>query len=90
MFELLKPLLSVVDLVLNIVQLLIFASIVLSWINVDNSNPVVSMIRSTTEPMYTYMRRWTSRIPGPLDWAPLSIILIIIVLQKYIRMALQA
>lgn len=85
----LAPLLSVVNVVLQMVQLLIIASVVISWFDIDPSNKFVRMIRETTEPMYAYVRKWTSRIPGPLDWAPMAILLVIMVLQSYVTRAMQ-
>ena len=72
----------VLDLVLNLVQLLVIASIIISWVNADPYNPIVRTVTSITEPLYRPFRRLTSRIPGPFDWAPLILILVIVFLQK--------
>ena len=72
----------VLDLIFNLVQLLVIASIIISWLNADPYNPIVRTITSITEPIYRPLRRLTSRIPGPLDFAPLVLILIIVFLQK--------
>ena len=72
----------VLNLVLNLVQLLVIASIIISWVNADPYNPIVRTITAITEPLYRPLRRLTSRIPGPLDWAPLILILIVVFLQK--------
>ena len=72
----------VLDLIFNLVQLLVIASIIISWVNADPGNPIVRTIRAVTEPLYRPLRRLTSRIPGPLDFAPLILILIIVFLQK--------
>ena len=72
----------VLDLIFNLVQLLVIASIIISWLNADPYNPIVRTITSITEPIYRPLRRLTSRIPGPLDFAPLILILIIVFLQK--------
>ncbi len=72
----------VLDLIFNLVQLLVIASIIISWVNADPYNPIVRTITSVTEPLYRPLRRLTSRIPGPLDFAPLLLILIVVFLQK--------
>ena len=72
----------VLDLIFNLVQLLVIASIIISWLNADPYNPIVRTITSITEPIYRPLRRLTSRIPGPIDFAPLVLILIIVFLQK--------
>jgi YggT family protein len=73
---------SVIEVVLNMVQVLIFASIIVSWVGADPRNQIVQMINRITEPMYKPLRGLTSKIPGPFDWAPMILILIIIFLQK--------
>ena len=72
----------VLGLIFNLVQLLVIASIIISWVNADPYNPIVRAIRGITEPLYRPLRRLTSRIPGPLDFAPLLLILMIVFLQK--------
>ena len=62
-------------------QILIFASIVASWIG-DPNNQIVAMIRNMTEPLYRPIRRLTRGLPGPIDWAPLILILIIVFVQR--------
>lgn len=67
---------GVISFILNIVQFLVLASVVVSWIG-DTRHPIVQMIYSVTEPMYRPIRKFTSRIPGPLDWAPIAVLLIV-------------
>ena len=88
MLELFGPLLQVLNLVLEILQLVIIVSIVLSWIDLSPSNPFAATIRGITEPVYGIVRKWTDKIPGPLDWAPLVIILAIMLIQSYVRLAM--
>jgi YggT family protein len=86
--ELLAPILNVLIVALDVLQLIVIASIVLSWISVSPSNQFVVLIHGITEPVYSIVRKWTNKIPGPLDWAPMIIILAIILLQSYARLAL--
>lgn len=72
----------VVDLILNMIQLMVIASIAVSWVGGDPRNPLVQIIRNTTEPLYRPFRKLTSAIPGPFDWAPFILILIVVFLQK--------
>lgn len=76
----LNGLFAVAALILNFVQLLVFASIVVSWVG-DSSNTIVQMIYSVSEPIYRPIRKFTNKIPGPFDWAPFAVILIVIFLQ---------
>ena len=72
----------ILEILLNLVQLLCIASVIVSWVNAPSDNQIVYAIRSLTEPMYRPIRQLTSRFPGPLDWAPFLLILLVIFLQK--------
>lgn len=82
-------LIAVVDFLANFVNLLVFGSVIISFVGADPSNPIVQIIRQCTEPLYRPMRRLTSRIPGPFDFAPLLLLMIVIFLQKVIVFALR-
>jgi len=73
---------AIIDFLLNMVQVLVIASVLISWVGADSRNSIVQMIYQATEPMYRPIRRFTSRFPGPFDWAPLVVLLIIVFLQK--------
>jgi YggT family protein len=88
LLELLGPILHVLLIILDVAQLLVIASIVISWINVDPSNQLVMLVNGITEPVYRYFRKWTRNIPGPIDWAPMIVILIIILAQSYVRLGI--
>lgn len=73
---------AVLQIVLNMIQVLILASIIISWVNADPSNQIVSMIRSMTEPLYRPIRRLTRNLPGPFDWAPLILMLLVVFVDR--------
>jgi YggT family protein len=81
----------VVDIVLNMMQLLIVASIIISWVGADPNNQIVTAIRTMTEPLFRPIRKLTKSFPGPIDWAPMILMLIIVFIQvgvvPYIRLA---
>lgn len=72
----------VVDFLLNMVVLLVIGSIIISWLNADPSNPIVQMITRLTEPMYRPFRRLFGRVTGPIDLAPMCVLVIVIAIQK--------
>lgn len=72
----------VIELVLNLVQVIVIASVIISWVGADPYNPIVQLIRNMTEPMYRPFRRLTQGFSGPIDLAPLIILLIITTLQR--------
>ncbi len=82
---------KILEYILNFIQLLIVASMLISWVGADPNNQIVRMIQAMTEPLFRPFRRLTRRLPaGPLDWAPTICFLVVIflhtVLVPYIRM----
>ncbi len=75
---------NILGFALSFLTIVIFASVAISWLNAPSSNPIVQIIHSITEPLYRPVRRFTSRIPGPLDWAPIAIIMIIYLIQSVV------
>lgn len=71
---------AVINFFISAMQLLVFASIIVSWVG-DRSNQIVVMIINITEPIYRPLRRFTRNIPGPFDWAPMIVMAIIIFVQ---------
>ena len=77
-----QAILVVVDFILNMTVLLVIGSIIISWLNADPSNPIVQMITRLTEPMYRPLRRMFGRFTGPIDLAPMIVMLFVVALQK--------
>ncbi len=75
-------LLAVLDIVLNMLQLVIIASALISWIGGDPSNPIVRAIREMTEPMYRALRPLTRKLSSTIDFAPFVILLFIVFMQR--------
>ncbi|MBP6217545.1 MAG: YggT family protein [Oligoflexales bacterium] len=72
----------VVNIILNLATLIVVLSVGISWFQADPRNPYVRMVRSMTEPIYRPIRRWTAKITGPFDLAPLVLMLVIVFLEK--------
>lgn len=70
------------DILLTIYMYLIIGRAIISWVNPDPYNPIVSFLNRATEPVLEKVR---SRLPylGGLDLSPMVVILIIIFLQKF-------
>ncbi len=88
--ELIQGLIFVLEIILQMAMYLIFASVVISWVSADPSNPLVSMINSATEPLYRPLRKLSRNFPGPIDWAPMIAMLVIIFAMKGIVPFLRA
>jgi len=80
---------KIANILFNMVQIIVIASVLIGWLSADPRNPIVQMIQRITEPMYRPFRRITKGIPGPIDWAPMIIILIVIFLQTVMNYWLQ-
>jgi|LauGreDrversion4_2_1035121.scaffolds.fasta_scaffold01745_10 YggT family protein len=81
----------ILDVILNLVQVLVIASVIISWVGGDPGNQLVVTVRNLTEPMFKPLRRLTRNLlPGPIDWAPMIVLLIIMFIQygiiPYLRM----
>ena len=72
----------VLELALNMAQVIVIASVLISWVGADPYNALVQLIRNITEPMYRPFRKITQGFSGPIDLAPLIVLLIIATIQK--------
>jgi YggT family protein len=79
-----------IELILNLAQVIVLASVIISWVGADPYNPIVQLIRNMTEPLYRPFRKMTQGFSGPIDLAPLIVLLLIATIQKgllpYIKM----
>jgi len=74
----------VTAIIFNLAMLLIILSVGISWFNADPYNQYVQLVRNLTEPLYRPFRKWTRNIGGPIDLAPLIVMLVLVFLQKSI------
>ena len=74
-------LIVVIKFIAVMIQLVLIGSIATYWLGADPYNPIVRMLRQVSEPLCRPIKRFTDRLPGPIDWAPLVLILIVITLQ---------
>ena len=72
---------QVLDLICKMFQVVIVASVVISWLDAPPNNPIVQMIRTVTEPVFRPFRRLTKNWGGPFDLAPMIVWLLIITFQ---------
>jgi YggT family protein len=74
---------TLVLLVLRVIELAVIAAVVSGWLQLDRDNPVVRLLRETTEPLFNFVRPIARRIPGDIDWSP-AIVLFTIELTRAI------
>lgn len=68
--------------------IIIFARVVISWVNADPYNPIVRFLIQATEPLLYRIRRFLPPLGG-FDLSPMVLILAIIFLQTLIVPTLQ-
>lgn len=75
-------LLRVILIALSWLQYLVFASVIISWLDADPRNKIVSTIHAITEPLYRPYRKLLRDVNlGPLDLAPLGLLMTIVFFQ---------
>ncbi len=68
-------------LLLQILLMAIFVRVLLTWLPIDQSNPIVRVLFDVTEPVLAPFRRIIPRI-GMFDLSPLAAMLVIQFLQQ--------
>jgi YggT family protein len=68
---------------LDLYSLVLFAAIILSWVNLSPDNPIVRVIRQLTEPVLAPVRR-VLPAAGGFDFSPLVVLVAIRLLQRLI------
>jgi YggT family protein len=66
---------------LDLYSLVLFAAIILSWLNLSPDNPIVKVVRQLTEPVLAPVRR-VLPAAGGFDFSPLLVLLAIRLLQR--------
>ena len=74
---------SVIGLLLNIYMWIIIARALISWVNPDPYNPIVSFLYRATEPVLSRVRRVIPYMGG-IDLSPLIVLLIIYFLKMFV------
>jgi len=70
---------------LSILELLVLARVILSWVASPYSrNPVVQLIRGVTDPMLEPIRSILPRT-GPFDFSPMVLILVLQLLKGFLH-----
>jgi YggT family protein len=72
--------------ILDVLKYLILADVVLSWFMPDRNQVPRNYIVAITDPLYAPVRELLSPIKtGGIDFAPLAILLVVFVVQYWIR-----
>ena len=72
-----------IRILVNVLWFALLARVVLSWINLSPTNPLVVIINQITEPILAPIRRVLPKM-GMIDLSPMVALIIIIVIQRFI------
>jgi YggT family protein len=75
---------KIIDIGLTIYMWLIIGRALISWVNPDPYNPIVTFLYRATEPVLAPIRRWIPLRGMGIDISPIIVILIIYFLQMFL------
>jgi YggT family protein len=75
---------KIMDIGLTIYMWLIIGRALISWVNPDPYNPIVTFLYRATEPVLAPIRRWIPLRGMGIDISPILVILIIYFLQMFL------
>jgi YggT family protein len=75
---------TIIDIVLNLYMWILIIRAILSWVNPDPYNPIVSFLYNITEPLMYRVRRILPLQFGGIDLSPMVIIIAIIFLRSFL------
>ncbi|UCH35349.1 MAG: YggT family protein [Armatimonadota bacterium] len=77
-------LVGIIHLIFWVLQLLVFARVIMSWIRVAPHHPLVHFVHDTTEPMLRPFRAVLRVGPGGIDFSPLILLLVLWVAERLV------
>ena len=75
---------KIIDMGLTIYIWLIIGRALISWVNPDPYNPIVTFLYRVTEPVLAPIRRWIPLRGMGIDISPIIVILVIYFLQMFL------
>lgn len=79
----------VLELILNMAQVIVITSVIISWVGADPHNPLVQTIMKLTNPLFAPFRGLNEKLNLPIDLSPLIVLLIITTIQRGVLPALK-
>lgn len=73
--------------VIFMMNILIIAAVIMSWVSADPRNPLVQFVKNATEPLFAWVRRYIKPI-GMLDLSPIVVLLILQLIQGVVANSL--
>ena len=73
---------TALDVAFEILNWLILARVLLSWVSRDYSNPVIRFVYEFTEPILAPIRKLMPRSSMPIDFSPILAVLLLQLIRK--------
>jgi YggT family protein len=80
---------GLVQLLFDLYIIVLLARVLLSWVQVDPRNPIVSLIHQLTEPLLAPIRRMLPQ-GGGLDFSPMVAFVVVLVAEQIVLMLLRS
>ncbi|MCK5237556.1 MAG: YggT family protein [Deltaproteobacteria bacterium] len=76
------------DNLIGLYILIIFITVLISWVRPDPYNPIVRILHQITEPVLGFVRK---KLPymGPVDLSPLIVILVLLFVKSFLVVTLK-
>lgn len=78
----------ILDIALTIYMWIIIARAIISWVNPDPYNPIVSFLYRVTEPLLYKIRRTIPLSGMGMDFSPMIVLLVIVFLRSFLVQSL--
>jgi YggT family protein len=75
---------GLIHLIFRLLQLVVFARVIISWIPVNRYHPVVRFIYNVTEPMLRPFRAVVRVGAGGVDFSPMILLVVLIIAEQLI------
>jgi YggT family protein len=75
---------KILNILLNLYMWIIIARAILSWVNIDPRNPIVSLLYQLTDPVLLRIRRHLPLRGVGIDVSPIIAILAIVFLRRFV------
>ncbi len=79
---------KIIDMALTIYMWIIVIRALISWVNPDPYNPIVTFLYRATEPVLGRVRRWLPLRGLGIDISPIIVIIAIVFLQNFLLKSL--
>jgi YggT family protein len=86
--NLLAAIAGILDMLLNVLIILIFARVVVSWLSADPYNPLVRFITSSTDAFLLPLKKRFKMIYGTIDLSPLLLLLAVYFVKFFVVVTL--